>query len=100
VAARPSIAGAGALAAHVAEAIRGWADRREWRCLPDEPQWLLGAELPEEVIMGVSRPAVLAAAGTPGAVRGMFIDCQWVLDYLGPAAPGGSGGGDCAPVRD
>jgi len=51
--------------------------------------------------MGVSRPAVLAAAGTPGAVRGMFIDCQWVLDYLGPAAPGGSGsGGGCAPVRD
>jgi DNA helicase HerA-like ATPase len=101
VAARPSIAGgAGALAAHVAEAIRCWADHREWRCSPDEPQWLLGAELPEEVIMGVSRPAVLAAAGTPGAVRGMFIDCQWVLDYLGPAAPGGSGGGDCAPVRD
>jgi hypothetical protein len=101
VAARPSIAGgAGALAAHVAEAIRCWADHREWRCLPDEPQWLLGAELPEEVIMGVSRPAVLAAAGTPGAVRGMFIDCQWAFDYLGPAAPGGSGsGGDCGPVR-
>jgi len=107
VAVRPSIAGAngpggaGALAAHVAEAIRCWAEHREWRCSPDEPQWLLGAELPEEVIMGVSRPAVLAAAGTPGAVRGMFIDCQWVLDYLGPAAPGGSGsGGGCAPVRD
>ena len=48
--------GAGALAAHVAEAIRGWADHREWRCSPDEPQWLLGAELTEEVIMGVTRP--------------------------------------------
>jgi DNA helicase HerA-like ATPase len=86
VAARPPIAGAGALAAHVAEAIRCWADHREWRCSPDEPQWLIGAELPEEVIMGVTRPAVLAAAGTPGVVSRMFIDCQWALDYLGPRA--------------
>ncbi len=101
VAARPPIAGAGgpggagALAAHVTEAIRGWADHREWRCSPDEPQWLLGAELAEEVIMGVTRPAVLAAPGTPDTVGGMFIDCQWALDYLGPAAPRAvPGGGD------
>ena len=101
VAARPPIAGAGALAVHVAEAIRGWADHREWRCSPDEPQWLLGAELPEEVIMGVTRPPVLAAAGTPGVVSGMFIDCQWALDYLGPtAARVLSSRGDRVPDRD
>jgi DNA helicase HerA-like ATPase len=86
---------AGALAVHVAEAIRAWAEHREWRCSPDEPEWLLGAELTEEAIMGVTRPAVLAAPGTPGAVAGLFIDCQWALDYLGPGATrGSSGGGD------
>jgi len=39
--------------------------------------------LTEEAMLGVARPAVLAAAGTPDAVRRMFIDCQWALDYLG-----------------
>jgi hypothetical protein len=80
---------------HVAESIRAWAEHREWRCSPDEREWLLGAELTEEAIMGVTRPAVLAAPGTPGAVAGLFIDCQWALDYLRPGAPCGSrGGGD------
>jgi hypothetical protein len=97
VAARPPVTRAGtasALAVHVTEAIRAWADHREWHCSPDEPEWLLGAELTEEAVLGVTRPAVLAAAGTAGAVGGMFIDCQWALDYLGPglapdtAAPG------------
>jgi uncharacterized protein len=94
-AARPPIARAGgpgaasALAAHVAAAIRAWADHREWHCPPDEPEWLLGPELTEpvlteEAIMGATHPAVLAAAGTPDAVRRMFIDCQWALDYLSP----------------
>jgi DNA helicase HerA-like ATPase len=103
VAARPPVARAGgpgragALAAHVTEAIRAWADRRAWRCSPDEPEWLLGAELTEAAILGVTRPAVLAAAGTPDAVGGMFIDCQWALDYLGHGASRGStGGGDRA----
>ena len=102
VAARPQVTnGAGPLAVHVAEAIRAWADHREWRCSPDEPQWLLGAELAEEAVIGVTRPAVLAAAGTPDAVGSMFIDCQWALDYLGPRAPSGSRiAGDFAPVRD
>jgi len=106
VAARPPVARAGgrgravgpgrpgALAVHVAEAIRAWADHRAWRCSPDEPEWLLGAELTEEAIMGVTRPAVLAAAGTPDAVGGMFIDCRWALGYLGPAAARVSTGGE------
>jgi DNA helicase HerA-like ATPase len=100
VAARPPIAraaggpgGAAALAVHVAEAIRAWADHRGWRCSPDEPEWLLGAELTEEAILGVTRPAVLAAAGAPDAVGGMFIDCQWALDYLGLGTPRGARGG-------
>jgi DNA helicase HerA-like ATPase len=82
VAARPQVSIPGALAAHAAAAIRAWAECREWRCEHDEPEWLLGTELTEEAILGVTRPAVLAAAGTPGAVRRMFIDCQWALDYL------------------
>jgi len=95
VAARPAVTatGAGALAVHVAETIRAWAEHRQWRCSPDEPQWLLGAELTEEAIMGVTRPAVLAAPGTPGAVADLFIDCQWALDYLRLGAPCGPGGG-------
>ncbi|HEX9040780.1 MAG TPA: ATP-binding protein [Trebonia sp.] len=93
VAARPPVARPDALAVHVAEAIRAWADHREWHCSPDEPEWLLGAELTDQVITGVARPAVLAAAGTADAVGSMFIDCQWALDYLGPGVPRGSGGG-------
>ena len=88
VAARPQIARPGALAAHVAEAIRSWAGRREWRCAPDEPQWLLGKELTEEAILGVTRPAVLAAGGALDAAGGMFIDCRWALDYLRPGTTG------------
>jgi len=92
VAARPAVTatGAGALAVHVAETIRAWAEHREWRCSPDEPEWLLGAELTEEAVMGVNRPAVLAAPGTPDAVADLFIDCQWALDYLRPGSPCGS----------
>ena len=100
VAARPLVAGASALAVHVTENIRAWAEHREWRCAPDEPEWLLGAELTEEAIMGVTRPAVLAAPGASGAVAGLFIDCQWALGYLGPGAPGDSRGGQSAPSRD
>jgi hypothetical protein len=103
VAARPAIAtgGASALAAHVTEAIRAWAEHRQWRCSPDEPEWLLGAELTEEAIVGVTRPAVLAGPDTVGAVDGLFIDCQWALGYLGPGAHRGPvGGEDSAPLRD
>ena len=42
VAARPGIARPFALAAHVAAAIQARAERSEWVCLPDEPEWRFG----------------------------------------------------------
>ena len=58
---------------------------------PDEPEWLLGAELTEEAVLGVNRPAVLAAAGhARRRAADLFIDCQWALDYLRAGSPCGS----------
>jgi len=88
VAARPGIARGPALAAHVADAIGARADRGEWRCAPDEPEWLLPGEMPEEVAFGVVRPAALEAAGTLDALPGVFIDCRWPALYLGRPAAG------------
>jgi DNA helicase HerA-like ATPase len=86
VAVRPSIVRPAALAAHVAAAIRARAERAEWRCLPDEPEWLLGTELSEDVVFGVVRPSALEAAGTADTLHEAFIDCRWPAVYL-------SGGG-------
>jgi DNA helicase HerA-like ATPase len=85
VAVRPGIARPAALAAHVAAAIHARAGCSEWRCQPDEPEWLLGAEVTEDVVFGVARPSALEAAGTTDALPEMFIDCQWPCSYL----PGG-----------
>jgi DNA helicase HerA-like ATPase len=82
VAARPGIARPAALAAHVAEAIRARTEHSQWLCLPDEPEWLLGAQVTEDVVLGVARPSALEAAGAAGALSEAFIDCQWPGDYL------------------
>ena len=82
VAARPAIARPAALAAHVAEAIRARAECSEWRCLDDEPEWLLGAEVTEDVVFGVARPSALEAAGVTEALSEVFIDCRWPSGYL------------------
>jgi hypothetical protein len=87
VAVRPGITRPGALAAHVAEAMRARASRHEWRCAPDEPQWLLGAEaMTEEVRYGVVRPGALEDRQTLAGLPGTFIDCQWPALYLKCAA--------------
>jgi DNA helicase HerA-like ATPase len=87
VAVRPGIARPAALAVHVADAIRARAELAEWRCPPDEPEWLLGAEAAEDVVFGVTRPSALEDPGTPGALSEVFIDCQWPSVYLaGPSA--------------
>jgi uncharacterized protein len=86
VAVRPGIARPAALAAHVAAAIRARAEVAEWRCRPDEPEWLLGAEVTQDVVFGVTRPSALEAAGTLDALSEVFIDCQWPSIYLpGPS---------------
>jgi hypothetical protein len=82
VAVRPGIARPTALAAHVAAAIRARAERGEWRCLPEEPEWLLGTELTENVVFGVVRPSALEAARAADMLREAFIDCQWPAVYL------------------
>ncbi len=87
VAVRPAIARPAALAAHAAAAIRARAESSEWRCGPDEPEWLLGTEVTETVVYGVARPAALAAAGTLPALSDAFIDCRWPVSYLQAAPP-------------
>ena len=82
VAVRPVIARPAALAAHVAEAIRARAETSAWLCRPDEPEWLLGAKVTDDVVFGLARPSVLEAPGTRDSLAEAFIDCQWPLQYL------------------
>ena len=88
VAARPGIARPAALAAHVAAAIRARAERSAWLCLPDEPEWLLGAEMTDDAVFGVARPSALEAEGTLDSLAATFIDCQWASFYLSGGRPG------------
>jgi hypothetical protein len=81
VAARPKIARPASLAAHVAAAIWARTDRSAWLCLPDEPEWLLGAET-DDTALGVARPSALEAAGTLDSLAETFVDCQWAYAYL------------------
>jgi hypothetical protein len=62
------------LAAHVAEVMLARAGRDEWRCLPDEPEWLL----PEERMAG----SLTLAAGPAGELLEAFIDCGWPRRFL------------------
>jgi uncharacterized protein len=82
VAARPLIARPAALAAHVAAAIRARAVGSAWVCLPDEPRWLVGGRVTDEVVFGLGRPSALEAAGSLDVVAETFIDCQWPSLYL------------------
>jgi uncharacterized protein len=82
VAVRPVIARPAALAAHVAAATRAQAERSAWRCQPDEPEWLLGVEVTEDVALGVVRPSALEVTGTLDGLPDAFIDCQWPSEYV------------------
>jgi DNA helicase HerA-like ATPase len=82
VAVRPRIGRPAAFAVHVAAAIGARAERSEWRCQADEPEWLLGAEATEDVVFGVVRPSALEAAGTMEALPEAFVDCLWPASYL------------------
>ncbi len=82
MAARPGIARPAALAAHVAAAIRARTERSAWLCAPDEPEWLLGTEVTDDILFGVVRPSPLAAAGTLDSLAEAFVDCQWPSMYL------------------
>jgi hypothetical protein len=78
---------AGSLAAHVAAAICARTDRSAWLCAPDEPEWLLRAEVTDNTIFGVARPSALEAAGTLGSLPEIFIGCEWASSYLTGGRP-------------
>jgi DNA helicase HerA-like ATPase len=82
VAVRPGITRPGALAEHVADAVRARAASSAWRCRPDEPEWLLGAEVTEDVALGVARPSALEVTGALDRLPDDFVDCQWPAQYL------------------
>jgi len=89
VAARSPVIGPGvsaaALAAHACAAIRARADRGQWLCLPDEPQWRLSGPVTLAVAFGVARPPAIEAAGPLPALLDAFIDCEWPARYLTPS---------------
>lgn len=82
VAARPAVPNPGALARHAQAAIRARADRDEWLCPADEPEWLLAGPVTEAVAFGVARPSAIESAGPLVPLLGEFIDCRWPVQYL------------------
>jgi hypothetical protein len=84
VAARPSVLSPDALASHAQAAIRARADRDQWLCPADEPEWLLAGPVTEAVAFGVARPSAIEGAGPLTPLLGEFIDCRWPLQYLNP----------------
>jgi hypothetical protein len=72
MAARPQAARPAALAAHVAVAMHARVRDDAWRCLPDEPEWLLNP--------GAAR--ALEVNGTLDGLAETFIDCQWPTWYV------------------
>ena len=86
--AAPAIADPAALAAHVHAAITAWAERAQWLCQPDEPEWRLAGAVTEDVAFGVARPSVIEGAGPLPDLLAAFIDCRWPLRYLKRPASG------------
>jgi uncharacterized protein len=71
-----------ALAAHACAAIRARAERDQWLCRPDEPEWRTAGPVTEAVAFGTARPSVIEAAGPLTALLSAFIDCRWPVPYL------------------
>jgi DNA helicase HerA-like ATPase len=70
------------LACHAQATIRARADRDQWLCPADEPEWLLAGPVTEAVAFGEARPSAIESAGPLTALLGEFIDCRWPLRYL------------------
>jgi hypothetical protein len=81
-AAAPAITDQAALAAHVHAVITAWAERAEWLCQPDEPEWRLAGAVTEDVAFGIARPSVIEGSGPLPDLLAAFIDCRWPLRYL------------------
>jgi hypothetical protein len=82
----PAITDPAALAAHVHAAITAWAERAEWLCPPDEPEWRLTGAVTEDVAFGAGRPSVIEGSGPLPELLAAFVDCRWPLRYLKRAA--------------
>jgi hypothetical protein len=82
VAARPALPNRCSLAAHAHAAIRARADRDQWLCAADEPEWLVQGPVTEAVAFGVARPSAIERAGPLPVLLGEFMDCDWPLRYL------------------
>jgi hypothetical protein len=85
------------LAAHACAAIGARAERDQWLCPPDEPEWRTAGAVTEAVAFGTARPSVIEAAGSLTDLLGAFIDCRWPVPYLlrrsaSPAPSAGSAG--------
>jgi hypothetical protein len=82
VSAHPLIPRPRTLAAHVSAMMGARAERGEWLCTAEEPEWLL----PAPVSRGVAGGLLQAIAGGQAAflpgLLGSFIDCRWPLEYL------------------
>jgi DNA helicase HerA-like ATPase len=81
-AAVPAITDQAALAAHVDAVITAWAERAEWLCQPDEPEWRLAGAVTEDVAFGIARPSVIEGSGPLPDLLAAFVDCRWPLRYL------------------
>ena len=82
VAARPALPNPGALARHAQAAIRARADRDQWLCPADEPEWRLAGPVTEALAFGVAHPSAIESAGPLTPLLGEFIDCRWPAQYL------------------
>jgi len=108
IAARATVIGSAAsppaLAAHACAAIRARADRDQWLCPPEEPQWRLAGPVTEIAAFGAARPSVIETSGPLSALLGAFVDCRWPARYLkrsapAPAAPAPAGSPDVPGSR-
>ena len=87
VALSPLIARPGALAVHVAAALRARAEHGEWLCAPDEPDWLIPGPLPADVTAALLPVIAKDGAGSVSGSLASFIACEWPLNYFAPARP-------------
>ena len=82
VASSPSIPRPRALGSHASAVIRARAERSEWLCLPDEPEWLLPDPAAKKAAEALLRPTATDQKATLPDLLTSFIECRWPLQFL------------------
>jgi hypothetical protein len=82
IAASPGIPHPQALGAHASAAILARAERAEWLCRQDEPEWLLPDAATMKVAEALFRPTAGNRTDALPDLLAKFIDCQWPLEFL------------------